>query len=173
MRCSAPIQPFTVTMRQKKVADRMTRGHHGPQAKRRGLHAPFLWVRDKPRVMLAHQGVLPQLAQQINVGANPPGELIVDAKLLEQLTAGYRELHDGARRHLDATSEHQSRSGPGKGGLKGPKFGCGCNLRAGPPLSSPYPFCWQFAPKIWSLEMVGQAKTMTLSNYYAFGMSTR
>jgi hypothetical protein len=40
-----------------------------------------------------------QLAQQINVDTNPPGELIVDAKLLEQLTAGYRELHDGARRH--------------------------------------------------------------------------
>jgi hypothetical protein len=40
-----------------------------------------------------------QLAQQINVGANPPGELIVDAKLLEQLTAGYRELHYGARLH--------------------------------------------------------------------------
>ena len=49
--------------------------------------------------MLAHQGVLPQLAQQINVGANPPGELIVDAKLLEQLTAGYMELNGGAGRH--------------------------------------------------------------------------
>jgi hypothetical protein len=37
-----------------------------------------------------------QLAQQINVGSNSPGELIVDEKLLEQLTAGYLELHGGA-----------------------------------------------------------------------------
>jgi hypothetical protein len=37
-----------------------------------------------------------QLAQQINVGTNSPGELIVDEKLLEQLTAGYLELHGGA-----------------------------------------------------------------------------
>jgi hypothetical protein len=37
-----------------------------------------------------------QLAQQINVGSNSPGELIVDEKLLEQLTAGYRELHPGS-----------------------------------------------------------------------------
>jgi hypothetical protein len=36
-----------------------------------------------------------QLAQQINVGTNsPPGELIVDAKMMEQLTEGYRVLHD-------------------------------------------------------------------------------
>jgi hypothetical protein len=36
-----------------------------------------------------------QLAQQINVGTNaPPGELIVDAKLMEQLTTGYTALHD-------------------------------------------------------------------------------
>jgi hypothetical protein len=37
-----------------------------------------------------------QLAQQINVGTSStslPGELIVDAKLLEQLTDGYRQLH--------------------------------------------------------------------------------
>jgi hypothetical protein len=31
--------------------------------------------------------------QQINVGTNPIGELIADAKLLENLQAGYRELH--------------------------------------------------------------------------------
>ena len=37
-----------------------------------------------------------KLAEQINVGSNSPGELIVDAKLMEQLQAGYRELHEGA-----------------------------------------------------------------------------
>jgi hypothetical protein len=36
-----------------------------------------------------------QLAQQINVGTNSPGELIVDEKLLDQLQAGYRQLHGG------------------------------------------------------------------------------
>jgi hypothetical protein len=40
-----------------------------------------------------------QLAHQINVGTSltsSPGELIVDAKLLEQLRNGYRQLHDKA-----------------------------------------------------------------------------
>ena len=41
----------------------------------------------------------------VNVGSNFPGDFIVDAKLMEQLQAGYRELHGGAARILDETSE--------------------------------------------------------------------
>jgi hypothetical protein len=36
--------------------------------------------------------------QQINVGSNSPVRLIVDAELLKELEAGYKELHGGTGR---------------------------------------------------------------------------
>jgi hypothetical protein len=62
-----------------------------------GLQYCATWLGARPRhtTPAALSGGVPfNLAQQISVGTNSPGDLIVDAKITEQLPVGYKALHE-------------------------------------------------------------------------------